>query len=96
MRSSGDIRATSQGIIISRFGIANGITDVVYRGHLGCIPVNQVYVHYVGCKTELLSSAGNITHSTSVVLLLLGVLLGDNLHLFNLCRRVLRVTDSLR
>ena len=73
-----DIRATSQGII-SGHGIADGVTDVIYREHLGYIPGFQVYVLYVGCKTKMLSSAGNITHSTSVVLLLLllGVFLGE-------------------
>ena len=61
---SGDIRVTSQGIITG-YGIADGITDIVYRGHLGYIPGFQVYVHYVRCKTELLSSAGNVTFSES-------------------------------
>ena len=57
--------------------IADCITNIVYRGHLGYIPEFRVHVHHVGCKTDLLSSAGNITHSTYVVLiLLLGVLLG--------------------
>ena len=64
--SSGDIRATFPGII-SGYGFADGVTDVVYRGHLGYIPGFRVYVHYIGCETELLSSAGNITHSISVV-----------------------------
>ena len=74
--SSGEIWATCRGII-SGYGIADGITDVVYREHLGYIPGFQEHVHYVGCRTELLSSVGNITHSTSVLLLLLGVLLGE-------------------
>ena len=94
---SGDFRATFPGVI-GGYGFADGLTYVVYRGYLGYTPGFRVYAHYVGCKTELLSSVGNITHSTSVVLLLLllGVLLGHNLHLFNLYRRASRVVDSLR
>ena len=74
--SSGDIRATFPGII-SGYGFAGGINNVVYRGYLGYIPGFRVYLHYVGCKTELLSSAWNITHRTSLSLILLhGVLIG--------------------
>ena len=74
--SSGDILDTFPGII-SGYGFADGITDVLYRGNLEYIPGFQVYVHYVGCKTELLSSAWNITHRTSLSLILLhGVLIG--------------------
>ena len=36
------------------------------QGTSGILSAFQVYVHYVGCKTGLLSSAGNITHSTSI------------------------------
>ena len=74
--SAGEVRATFPGVM-SGYGFANGITDVVDREHLGYIPGFRVCVHYVRCKTELLCSAGNITHSTSVLLLLLGVLLGE-------------------
>ena len=74
-------------------------TDVVYRGYLGHIPGFRVYVQYVGCKTELLSSAGNVAHSTSLTFLLF-ISFSDsfsrnNLCLLNLCRRALRVVDSL-
>ena len=52
----------------------DGITDVVYTGHLGYIPGFQLYVHYVGCKTELLFTVGNITLSTpSLLVVVLGV-----------------------
>ena len=50
----------------SRVSQVDGITDVVYRGHLGYIPGFRGYVRYVGYKTELLSSARNITHSISL------------------------------
>ena len=36
---------------------------MIYRGHPGYIPGFQVYVEYVGRKTELPSSAGNIAHN---------------------------------
>ena len=54
---------TSPGTICG-YGFSDGITDVVYRANLGYIPGFQLYVLYVKCKTELLSSAGNIIHST--------------------------------
>ena len=85
--SSGDILVTFPGII-SGYGFADGITDVVYRGHLGYILGFRVYVHYVGCKTELFSSARNITHSTSALQHFFSESFsGYNLHLLNLCRR---------
>ena len=63
----------------SRF--ADIITDVICRGRLGYIPGFQVYVHCVGCKTELLSSAGT---SRTAVIVYFSVLLDNNSDIFNL------------